>query len=771
MNEDLRLIKKYYGEKMMHYCRENFSILLEKEGTLFKLLNGAFYPTKELYNDLKSEDMFDEFNKYVFSIYSPKEKEYKVIDKDPSTLLKEAGYILYECNKQSDIMSFKKYYARGEELCTFRDNRLETCYVFFAVKENASELKREVFVKPEREDKYGTSVISIQFTRGNDNYLSIKNRYNHTVKNPDATYNNNLDNIISGLTKSFEKKYSLKINGNSNGFDLDIPDYVKDRNGRYYKSNYELNNTYYCIDNIILDDFKRVDLYSGVDSARYLLMECYLLDLKNKEFIKYKDDLDDYFFELYKDIKNISIKKDGIYKIVTIELNDSTKSYITLDKNNRIIKYINNDIQNVGKNFLGCEHLEYVEMNKLKSVGDNFIKRNLNMEEIYFPKLEKVGNNFLLDSYNLKRIHLPNLVKVGNLFIKNSRVVASIDSPKLKEVGDCFLEMNQCITEVFFPSLEKVGNRFLVSNNYLEKFYAPKLRKIGDSFLFHNHNLKEINLPSAQCIGNSFMSWNCDMKRISLKSVQSIGDNFLPGVLKNLKSVYLPNVKYIGNSFLMRASNIKGIYMPNVEIIENSFIKNNMQIKYLYMPKVKKLGVQFLNDNNGLKNVSLPEVVEIEDNFMTCNFDVNHIYMPNVERIANYFLFYNHDLDEIDLPSVKYIGSGFMNNNNGVKNIEFNSLIEIGDEFFSNNQVMKSVTMLNLEKVGKYFLGNDSEIKELVVPKLKNAGKYFLNNYNDEKRLKFSWKFIFDKNYREQFINSRLNNNIGRIKENVLTRW
>ena len=29
MNSDLKIIKKYYGEKMMHLCRKNFSTILE----------------------------------------------------------------------------------------------------------------------------------------------------------------------------------------------------------------------------------------------------------------------------------------------------------------------------------------------------------------------------------------------------------------------------------------------------------------------------------------------------------------------------------------------------------------------------------------------------------------------------------------------------------------------------------------------------------------------------------------------------------------------
>ena len=37
MNSDLKIIKKYNDEDMMHYARDNFSIILENEGKLSKL--------------------------------------------------------------------------------------------------------------------------------------------------------------------------------------------------------------------------------------------------------------------------------------------------------------------------------------------------------------------------------------------------------------------------------------------------------------------------------------------------------------------------------------------------------------------------------------------------------------------------------------------------------------------------------------------------------------------------------------------------------------
>ena len=254
MNQDLKIIKKKYGEEMMHLCRELFPTLLEQEGLLPKLLLDNFKESRSLVKDIIDNNLEEEFKNYIYNQVDVENNYEEVVSKSPEELLKEAGYKLYECHSEEEIQSFKKYYAPGEALCTFHGGRLNRCYVFFAIKENVDEIKRENFPKPQRQDEYGTSVISIQFTRDDSHTLSIKNRYNHTVNNPDSTFGNNLDNIISGLTNSFDKYYGLHQSHLQNSFE--IPGYVKASDGKFYKYNYEINNIYYCENNVIIDNFE-----------------------------------------------------------------------------------------------------------------------------------------------------------------------------------------------------------------------------------------------------------------------------------------------------------------------------------------------------------------------------------------------------------------------------------------------------------------------------------------------------------------------------------
>ena len=233
MHRELERIKDKYGEEMMHYCRKEFPTILEIPDLLYSILYSRFDYNKELYTDLVNNDLLDDFREFI---YSEAKFEYSKVetDKTPSELLKEAGYTLYECRTEKEIDYFKKYFKKDEELCSFRLDRLRDYYVFFAVKDNVDKIRRKDFPNPQRQDEYGTSVISIQFCRKGTNSVRITNRYNHSVDNPDATFSNNLDNIIPGLTDAFEKTYGFKIY-RSGDKRLIIPGYVQTSDLKFHK--------------------------------------------------------------------------------------------------------------------------------------------------------------------------------------------------------------------------------------------------------------------------------------------------------------------------------------------------------------------------------------------------------------------------------------------------------------------------------------------------------------------------------------------------------
>ena len=472
MEQDLKWIKKHYGEKMMHLCRKLFPVILEKEGLLPEILKEHFHPNKELARDILDNDAIVNFKAYIYSIFNEEIVEFSS-NKSVAELLDEAGYILFpECQTEEEIQAFKKYYRPDEELCTFRGGRLNTCRVWFAIKKNVDEIKRENFTNPKRQDEYGTSVISIQFTR-HGSYLSIKNRYNHTVINPDSTFNNNLDNIIEGLSDAFEKEFGVSDNRNTkNNFELQ--NYVR-VNNKFYKYNYEINNIYYCPNNIIIDNFNVKKL---PDSQ--MLVDYFIFDFKEKKIYCYDTIINESFADSIEKIDKMEYRDNNI----TIYAEGYEPIVIGIE-NGRIKSLYNPNLKECGDYFLEYnETLTSLELPNLERCGDDFLCFNELLTSLSLPKLERCGNNFLYYNETLTSLSLPKLERCGDYFLSSNKSLTSLELPKLERCGDYFLSSNKSLTSISLTSLEYFGEGFLENSRKLAKTSLTQFQEEDDEYDF-----------------------------------------------------------------------------------------------------------------------------------------------------------------------------------------------------------------------------------------------------------------------------------------------
>lgn len=604
MNYDLKVIKKKFGENMMKLSRELFPTLLEEKGLLSGIFLDNFNPSKTLYDDIKKDHLEKEFKMFIYGFLN-KDEVIENSKKTPKELFEEEGYDFYECKTEEDIQKFKKYYARGEELCTFRGRRLDKCYVFFVVKKNVDEIKREKFKKPIREDDYGTSVMSIQFTKDEAHTLSIKNRYNHALLegNPDATYRNNLENIAPGLTKSFENTYGLKqFNPNTN---FEIKNYVRGKDGKFYKYNYEINNIYYCADNIIIDNFE----VKKLPKERYIVMDYFILDMKDKKITLYDESINDSFVSSIKNIKKIDVLKCGLNKTIVI-IGEEGNMIIKLDPNDRIIE---------------------VDNETLKSVSDNYFSKSKYIDKLYLNNVVEVGDNFLNKNKSLSKISMDNV----------------------KIIGNNFLEYNEGIEDISLLNVKKIGRSFMFNcdNPKLNKIYMPKVEEIGNSFMFGNHSVMEVIMPNVKTIGNNFFMLNPTIRNIEIPLVRKIGDSFLE-YDELLFELDLPNVVNIGNNFLKRNTLLKKIYMPNAVELKTGTLQFNNSLKELKLPNVTKIGDNVLKLNSILTYIELPLLEEIGDNFLEYNRYLERFIEPNLRKIGRYMLSHNSVLTDIDISNL-----------------------------------------------------------------------------------------------------------------------
>ncbi len=581
MSEDYIRIKDKYGEEMAKFCRSMFSTLLESEGFLSNLLLSTFEPTHFLYEDIISQRKELEFKDYIFSLVNEALVQTKSTALTPQQLLGKTGYDLYECTTEKEIQYFKKYYSHNEKLCTFNGGRLNQCKVFFAVKKNVDEIKRENFTQPQRQDEYGTSVISIQFYHGSTNNVSIKNRYNHKVDNPDSTFNNNLDNIIPGLTKSFEENYGLKISDKvKNNFEL--YGYIQFGNRKFYKYNYEINNIYYCINNIVIDNGK----IKKFDKRNHLLVDYFDINFKDKKITLIDNTIGDSFIDIFKDIKVINVEKKSENKTITLVLNDDESIIIKLNKYNQIIYYKNEEMTNVEDNFLYHNSvLEEILIPNVKQIGNSFLHSNLNLESFCAPKLKYIGNCFLSNNKKLKVINIPGVKKIGDESLSSNEKLTSIDLPEVEEIGKEFLYANQILTNVEIPKLKIMGTACFFSNLDLLEFDAPSLEIIGNRCLTSNNLLSKINISNVRKIGNNFLSNNQFLLEFDAPNVRKIGINLLY-YNQRLRVFNAPNLESIGKYGLMYSQELKNINVPNLKEIGDNCSLYNCSFDLTNVPEI-----------------------------------------------------------------------------------------------------------------------------------------------------------------------------------------
>ncbi len=442
MTEELKKIKKLYGEEMMHLCRDLFPDILEEEGTLLEILQDNFYPTHHLGHDIKINCVKREFRGFILDRYKKEssndslfktnsyakwelEKYGKINIKAPFQML-SGLYDIYECKTEKDVKSFAKYYAPGEQICTLDGGRLYFSHIFFFVKKNVDSIKREDFPNPKREDEYSTSVLCVQFNRNKPNYVTIISRYNNAVDNPNFTYYNDLDNIYPGLTESFKKYYGFSFKREPTGikFLADMK-YFQANDGKFYKYSHEKHGLLFCDNNIVLKwhypDFE----YTAKE--RYIFMDEYILDRKEKRLFVYPSIFSHYHSFLTttmigeKIIKTDYVIKDD-KKIITIYFEDDKYVIIATNMQNEIIYYENKFVKLIKNKFLEYnETMKYLNIPNCRKIRNKFMNQNNSVIEINAPLLMYTGDDFMPVNTVLKRFYTPNLKSVGDRFLSKNR--------------------------------------------------------------------------------------------------------------------------------------------------------------------------------------------------------------------------------------------------------------------------------------------------------------------------------------------------------------
>ena len=144
-------------------------------------------------------------------------------------------------------------------------------------------------------------------------------------------------------------------------------------------------------------------------------------------------------------IEVIKSKEKNVSREVRVYLQGTEEPVIIgINKNNQIVKYKNENITNIGDNFLVYnESLTQLELPNLTQVGDEFLYAHTNLSHLELPNLTQVGDNFLYYNKNLSHLELPNLTQVGDLFLVKNKNLSHLELPMLPEIERKFSDIIQ----------------------------------------------------------------------------------------------------------------------------------------------------------------------------------------------------------------------------------------------------------------------------------------------------------------------------------------
>lgn len=489
------IIKKQNGEAFARTIRDYDSGIFEVPN-LPRILKYAGHSVIDAY-DLAP---------YLASLKPCLKKEKKPLSmgEDLFELADKAGYQVFYADTLEKQNSIRHLFCKGEELCTFRDEkRFQNYYILHFVKKGAEKLNRQDFKgKEKREDAYGASVLSIQIDKRGGN-LKICNRYNHTVESPDNTFRSNPDNIIDGLTLAIEKFLDCRVETEC----IDVPNGYLNLGGCLYKYHLESENVVFGNDFYVKDN----EIYF-INKDYQMIIDTFLVDFKENK-IKPLHDMSEadqrivYFHSTFNHVPliikeveqggRLSRTKEGDKDVVLLDGRPILKSkqgqitYLHLTTpvkcNTGLFSY-HESIEEIyfdnleelsdTVNFYACVNLKVLSLPKLKVLERESVSHLSMLEQLDLKSVEKVGSNCLNYLGRIAHIELPKLKELKSFTLSKNNFLQSVKLEKLKELKEQSISYNALLVDVVLSqNVKEIHETALKHNPFLPQSKMP--RKIG----------------------------------------------------------------------------------------------------------------------------------------------------------------------------------------------------------------------------------------------------------------------------------------------------
>ncbi len=630
----------------------------------------------------------------------------------PFELLSLAGYDAYYADTFEKQNAIQKYFKKSEELCTFDEERYKNYYIINAVKKNVDEIERKDFYgKEQRQDAYGTSVISIQILK-KGGFISIKNRYNHTVQGCDNTFNSNPDNIIKGLSFAIKKYFNVDFSSQK------VPlsaGYTYQKN-QIFKYEVECNNVYYGEDFYLKDG-----VVYPLNKDCQMMAIPFIFDLKKREVLSPSRIAHHCFLDEIKEGTLQVIKQAG-EKVLTCN-----GQPVVVTKNGQIKKLclLKTKELDVGLFSEPFHMLETIEAPLLKTLGAGCFNGLKNLKKASFPVLENLSKDTFTKTSG--EIFAPKLAEKGIIFFASLGIDVLNKQVKTRGMYHSefisFLNESMLNRQVNVQTNDDGTQRFLVENKELLKFRQGKLISF--------------TVPERKDLPGNLIYDLPDLEEVNFASVFGYyveGKNF--NNCPKLKKVSLPNVTKIGSDVFCDCDLLEEIDCPKVRYLGWDCVKNNPCLKRVFMPELKETKDRCFK-HNGYEVLSLPNLDEVKSYCFCHEPKLKVLDLPFLQRTEQCCFCFLDEIEEINLPSLKHypepvcflFGSGeYFSNNKKLKKVRLNELTAIQVRTFRNCPNLKLIVLDKAGVILEDSLCNLPALEFVIAPEIDFIYENVLSN-------------------------------------------
>lgn len=585
---------------------------------------------------------------------------------DPFLLLKSVGYNAFYADSLEKQNSIQYLYAKGEELCTFNDRkRFENYHIIHCVKEGAFLLNREDFKEPKREDEYGTSVLSIQILK-TGGYISIKNRYNHSVDACDNTFSSNPDNIVYGL--SFALKKYLNVDFASSK--VNIPTGYSYQNGQIFKFDLEKNNAYFGSD---------FCLYNGkvypINKDCQIFVGPYLLDMREKRFLSDFPTKDFFSSDDLNTIDILNQEVDG--KKISIQVKGIDR-YILADEQ-VLVQFKNNKVEAL--NIYQQKNIEMADFKDFKWISS--------FSAPYATKVHLDASYFNF----LKKCSFPEASDVLIYTASPNLRLRRVDVPKVA--------MLKVLTPEFFCSLEDINTPSMAKNGFymvagvtidVNKKECLGISYGGSGFKeLINDELKQSENLSVILDGKDkkvlsdgiviLETKGSFLKKINFEKATVVPEDALSNLV-HVEEILLPNAIIMQDGNICNCPRLRKVDFSNLMYMDNECFNYNDKLEELNLVSLQEMGINSITTNQSLKRLNLSSLKKLPDKSVLNNQELVSIDVPNLENVGLFCFNWLKNLEQICMPKVVKIGPCCFQNSPKMTTFDAPELLYLGDRCF-----------------------------------------------------------------------------------------